>query len=60
MSGIKKKKTKEYIVTCRFVDCPDAEERTQKICELILKANINKLKRCQKKDLKEEDGGRLE
>ena len=44
MSGIKKK-TKEYTVTCKFVECPDAEERTRKICELILKANINRLQK---------------
>jgi hypothetical protein len=43
-----KKKPQEYKITYQFVDCPDAEERTQKIYEFLLKANMNKLKKSKK------------
>ena len=42
-----KKKTKEYKVTYKFVDSPDARERMQRMVELLLKANLNKLKKYQ-------------
>jgi len=42
-----KKKAKEYKVTYKFVDSPDAEERMQRMAELLLKASLNKLKKYQ-------------